>query len=259
MGRVIAFSELPTYLRRLNLSDKGRATILDSNILITATYDVRDEYSDVRQILTVLEENGYRLFATVNTKAEYLEYRRRIILTEAILDAVDEYSKLKFPKRARAKISTLKGSLKTAMGADPERDFVFGDVQLKKIKKEISAGPHSGQLGWLELCADFLSGRLQELADDLQNSGIEYVSQHDRSQSHLFHTKIDWPNAMGISEKTGASFSDSMILNAFQCSHCPFIVSMDFDVGYAVLADSRLKDAVVPDRLAAEYRHYHFK
>ena len=49
-----------------------------------------------------------------------------------------------------------------------------------------------------------------------------------------------------------------MILNAFQCSHCPFIVSMDFDVGYAVLADARSKDTIMPDRLAAEYCHYHF-
>ena len=132
------------------------------------------------------------------------------------------------------------------------------DVQLKKIKKEFSAGPHSGQLAWLEFCEEFLSGRLQELERDLRDSGIEYVSQNEPSQSHLFHTKIDWPEAMEISEKTGVSFSDSMILNAFQCSSCPFIVSMDFDVGYAVLADPRMKDAIMPDRIANEFRHYHF-
>lgn len=259
MGRVIAFSELAAYLHQLKLGPKDRATILDSNVLITATYDVRDDYTGVQTVLSILAENGYRLLATVNTKAEYLEYQRRIILTETLLDAMDEYSKLKLPKRARAKISTLKGSLKTAVGSDPERDFVFGDVQLKKIKKEFSAGPHSGQLGWLELCAGFLSGRLKELEADLSDSGIEYISQHEPSQAHLFNTKIGWSDAIGISEKTGMSFSDSMIINAFQCSNCPFIVSMDFDVGYAVLADSSLKDAVMPDRLVAEYRHYHFK
>ena len=109
------------------------------------------------------------------------------------------------------------------------------------------------------MCDLFLSGRLQELEQDLRDSGVEYVSQHEPSQTKLFHSKIDWPDAMVISEKTGVSFSDSMILNAFQCSKCPFIVSMDFDIGYAVLSDPKMKDAVIPDRIANDFRHYHFK
>jgi len=258
MGRVIAFSKLPEYLAKIEASSACRATILDSNILITSAYDVRDDYEDVRDLLVTLEEHGHRLLATVNTKAEYIEYRRRIILTEALLDAVDEHSELKLPSRARARISTLKGTIKTATQADPERDFVFGDAHLKRIKKEFSAGSHSGNIGWLKFCHKFLGGRLRELETDLQESGIEYISQHDSSQTDLFTQIIDWPEAMEISEKTGVSFSDAMILNAFRCSRCPFIVSRDFDIGYAVLADSRLKDAVMPDRLAREYRHYHF-
>jgi predicted nucleic acid-binding protein len=260
MGQVIAFSQLPEYLERLKAASPTgtRATILDTNVLITSGYEVREEHERVHKVLDLLNDHGYRLLATVNTKAEFLEFQRRLLLTETLLDLVDEHSKARVPSAARAKIATLKGSLKTSVGADSERDFIFNDVHLKKIKKEFSAGPHSGRTGWLEICANVLDGRLKELAQELEDSGVEYVSQHDAAQVALFHTKIDWPDAMSISERTGASFSDSMILNAFQCSHCPFIVSMDFDVGYAVLADPRLKDAVVPDRLAAEYRHYHF-
>lgn len=49
-----------------------------------------------------------------------------------------------------------------------------------------------------------------------------------------------------------------MILNAFQCSRFPFIVSADFDLGYAALASKILKDVVMPDRIAKKYREYHF-
>lgn len=171
---------------------------------------------------------------------------------------VDEHSKVRVPRSARAKISTLKDSLRTSVEADPDRDFIFNDVHLKKIKKEFSAGTHSGKIGWLEICQTCLTGRLQELEQELLDTGVEYVSQHGPSQADLFHTKIDWPDAISITEKTGPSFSDSMILNAFQCSHCPFIVSMDFDIGYSVLADDKMKDAVMPDRITNEYRHYHF-
>jgi hypothetical protein len=74
------------------------------------------------------------------------------------------------------------------------------------------------------------------------------------TQKHLFDKIIDWPEAVEMREASDVSFSDSMILNAFQCSRCPFIVSRDFDIGYAVLADAQLKDAVMSDRMARKYR-----
>jgi hypothetical protein len=260
MGRVIGFSELPDYLAHLESSvlEKTRATILDTNVLISSNYDPRDAHDEVIRTLDLLADRNYRLLATVNTKAEYLEFQRRVFLTETLMDLTDEFSKVVLPSSARAKIATLKGTITTAARTDRDRDPVFNDIHLKKIKKEFSAGSHSGRIGWLKLCNAYLGGRLQQAADWLEECGVEYVSQHEPSQAPLFHSRIDWPEAIGISEKTGASFSDSMILNAFRCSHCPFIVSMDFDVGYAVLADPMMKDAVMPDRMVAEYRHYHF-
>jgi hypothetical protein len=260
MGKVIGFSKLPSYLASIQstFSEEKKVTFLDTNILVSSSYELRDSHEEVTGALDLLVEQGYRLLATVNTKSEFLEFQRRVQLTESLVDLTDEFSSVKLPQSARAKISTLKGSINTAIKADQERDFIFNDFHLKKIKKEFSAGDHSGRIGWLEICDTFLAGRLQIAAQNLEDRGVEYISQHNQSQARLFHKKIDWPDAMRISERTGASFSDSMILNAFQCSHCPFIVSMDFDIGYAVLADSQLKDAVMPDRIASEYRHYHF-
>src|SRR4051812_42297086 len=109
MGKVIPFSEAPAYLK--SLRDKGavQATILDTNVLVTAGYNVREGHDDVKRLLDALTSNDYRLLATVNTKAEFLEFQRRLILSENLLDAVDEFSKLKIPKSAKAKIQSLKG------------------------------------------------------------------------------------------------------------------------------------------------------
>lgn len=260
MGRVVAFSELPDYLDEIETRGPVlKATILDTNILITSTYEIRDDYADVVEILDILSERGFQFFATVNTKSEFLEFHRRLLLTENLLDSIDEHSKIKISKNVRAKIQTLKGTLKSGIESDKEKDFIFNDTQLKKIKQEFSAGDHSGHKGWLEICKLFLSDRLHKIESELSERGIEYISQHEPIQREIFHTKIDWPQALSISEKTGVSFSDAMILNAFECSHCPFIVSKDFDIGYAVLADHKMKDAVVPDQLVKDYRHYHFE
>src|SRR3989338_9204037 len=113
MGKVVGFSELPEYLSQLDKEGATfKATILDTNVLITSSYEVRDDFYDVVKVLDTLSGHGFRFFATVNTRAEFLEFHRRLILTENLLDSIDEHSKLKLPTHARAKIQSLKGSLK---------------------------------------------------------------------------------------------------------------------------------------------------
>ncbi|HRK06598.1 MAG TPA: hypothetical protein PLZ57_02415 [Pseudobdellovibrionaceae bacterium] len=258
MGKVIPFSEIEFYLTSIEKSNAPKGTILDTNVLISASYDVRDSHAQITEILDILQYKSYRIFATVNTRSEYLEFQRRLILTESLLDLVDEFSIAKLPKNARARIQTLKGSLKTSVAADSEKDEVFNESQLKKIKREFSAGPHSGQKNWLEICDTFLKGKIANEDQSLMDRGVEYISPNDESQKHLFDASLGWPEAIGICEKTGTAFSDSMILNALKASKLTFIVTLDFDVGYAALSDPNMKDVVVPDRLFKETRHYHF-
>ncbi|MEI8347221.1 MAG: hypothetical protein WCG27_07125 [Pseudomonadota bacterium] len=229
MGSVISFSNAPKYLDQVVAAGSFKSTILDTNVLIAASYDdTKEDYEVVPGLLKNLESRNSQFFATVNTKAEFLEFHRRLILTENLLDAVDEFSKLKLPKAVRAKIQSLKGTLNSSIDTDKEKNAVFNHQQIKKIKKEFSAGSHSGHLGWLALCDLFLKNRMAEVEKELSDLGVTYISQNEITDKDIFHTKIDWAGAFRISEKTGPSFSDAMILNAFQCSHCPFIVSMDF-------------------------------
>ncbi len=258
MGKVIPFSEVEEYLNSIDTIDTQKGTILDTNVLISASYDVRDSHAGVVDVWDILLQKNYRLFATVNTRSEYLEFHRRLALTENLLDMVDEFSKVKLPINAKAKIQTLKGSLKTSRATDSEKDEVFNEPQLKRIKKEFSAGPHSGQRGWLELCNIFLKGKIELEDQALVDRGVEYISSSETSQSKLFNTFLEWSDAIGICEKTGTAFSDSMILNALKSSQLFFIVTLDFDIGYAALSDPNMKDVVVPDRLFKEYKYYHF-
>lgn len=258
MGRVIPFSEIESYLVSIEKLDEHKGTILDTNVLISASYDLRESQTQVAVILDVLQRKNYRVFATVNTRSEYLEFHRRLILTESLLDMIDEFSRVKMPKTARARIQTLKGSLKTSVAADPDKDEVFNDSQLKKIKKEFSAGPHSGQQNWLDICETFLKNKISLSDRDLMDRGVEYISPNTESQKALFDASLDWSAAIDICERTGASFSDSMILNALKASKFLFVVTLDFDIGYAALSDPKIKDVVVPDRLYRQFKNYHF-
>lgn len=135
MGRVIPFSEIELYLNSIEKMDPIKGTILDTNILISASYELRDLHHEVVNLWEVLQKRNYRLFATVNTRSEFLEFQRRLILTENLFDITNATSKVKISQRAKAKIQTLKGSLTTSVLADSEKDQVFNESQLKKIKK----------------------------------------------------------------------------------------------------------------------------
>lgn len=235
-----------------------KGAILDTNILISASYEMRDSHHDVVNLWAALQQRKYRLFATVNTRSEFLEFQRRLILTENLFDMVDQHSRVKLSSRARAKIQTLKGSLMTSVSADSERDEVFNEIQIKKIKKEFSAGPHSGQRNWLEICELYLKDQIASADQDLFDRDVEYISPNEPDQKNLFNSSIGWETAINICENSGTSFSDSMILNALKSSKLFFIVTLDFDIGYAALSDPNMKDVVVPDRLFKEFKNYHF-
>lgn len=261
MGQVIAFSEFTMYYKQRQLRhDFVPGTIIDTNILIALTYEMNannEEVIDFFDIHLAPEQNkGLRFFTTVNTRSEYLDFYRRLIMTENLRDLMDQNSAWKTSTKARAQIQYQSGILKRREqhGGDP----VFNDTQIKSIKSAFSAGRHSGQDGWLLICEQVLQKRLDEVEHEIQDLGVEYISQHEPEQKDLFSEEMDWSDAKRIAEKTCLGLSDAMILNALQCSRFPFIVSADFDLGYAVLASKSLKDVIMPDSVARKYRGYHF-
>jgi hypothetical protein len=234
--------------------------ILDTNILISLTYEVKANHDEVVEFfddhLTKERDREFRFFSTVNTRSEFLDFNRRLIMTERLRDAADEKSRLKIPARAKAQIQYQSGQLRRReqQGGDP----VFNDTQVKAIKSAFSAGRFSGQAGWLMLCEEFLSGQLEIAEQALVEFGVEYISPNEPEQAELFSRRIEWSDARKIAEQTCLGLSDAMILNALQCSRLPFVISTDFDLGYAVMASSEMKDVVMPDSVAAKYRSYHF-
>ncbi|MBL7546086.1 MAG: hypothetical protein JNL11_19865 [Bdellovibrionaceae bacterium] len=65
MGKVIPFSQIDTYTSSLEDSGAFRGTIFDTNILISASYEIRDSHTEVVDLWAYLQKKKYRLFATV--------------------------------------------------------------------------------------------------------------------------------------------------------------------------------------------------
>lgn len=259
MGQVIPFSEVNGYIDSLHASDAAVHAILDTNILAALTYEVKPNHEKVTDLMFQLESKGVGLFATVNTKQEFVDFHRRLLLTENLLDITDAHSKVKIHREAKQQIQRAHASIMSrhkTHGSDP----IFSDTQIKDIKREFSAGSHSGHMGWLSFCVVYLKLQLLDIEQRLEDRGITYLSPNDSTQAAYFTTSpLRWPDAIGLVCHTGISMTDAMILNCLRSSTCQFVVSTDFDLGFAVLADATFNKAVVmPDDMCREFRHYHF-
>lgn len=255
MGKVYGFSELQKYLGGEG-SSVFRGAILDTNILAAATYEIKNENQQVIEFLDLLKEERFRLFATVTTRSELLDFHRRLILTERLESLLGNNSPVRITKHAKATISSQIATMRVreGRGSDP----IFVDREIKNIKKAFSAGPHSGFKGWLALCEAFLANQLSEIDNNLIELGVEYLSPNEENTKELFTKKPEWKNAVILSEYSGLGFSDALILNMLQSSHILFAISLDFDFGYAISSDTTLKDVFVPDSNKNELRSFHF-
>lgn len=253
MGRIVAFSEFEDYLKKLSTQDFARGCILDANILISLTYEARDDREEVINFLDILALSGFKCFTTVTTRAEFLDFHRKLIMTENLLEALLPTSTIKLSSKARAKIQSEKGQLTRSKGP------IFFDGHLKRIRAAFSENSDSEFDSWKKVCNLFLSGKISAIDEELQNLEITYVSQNEESQKDFFTKKIDWPEARRISEETCLGISDSMILNALQCSRFPFVVSADSDFAFAALSSIGIKDVVMPDKAAERARSFPYE
>ena len=112
MGKVVAFSETVSYFERLDESNFVRGTVLDTNILISLTYEIKSDYEEVVEFVDKLLDENFKLFTTVNTKSEFLDFHRRLFITEHLRDMVAPDSTWKISKAARAQIQSQSGQLR---------------------------------------------------------------------------------------------------------------------------------------------------
>ena len=253
MGRVVRFSEFEDYYAGLqNRKGPMPGTILDANVIIALSYPPKKFHTRIFEFLRrQIYSKNIPCFTTVNTTAEFLEFHRRLLMTEDLRDSVDEFSKANLSNKKRQTIRYYSQKLKQreiTQGADP----VFYDREIKNIREKFCSSGSKGLSMWNSLCNTFLYPKLYEEYQSLQKLNVKYLSSYKDEQRHLFSQKITWESAIDICATTCVGFSDAMILNALQASKFQFVISLDSDIAYAVLSDSSLKDVVMPDGLISE-------
>ncbi len=244
MGSVAPFSSIQTVLKN---AGKPSGCLLDTNFIIAALYEPHRFNEAVVALFDILADFKIPLYVSLSTRSEFIDIQRRIIITEALMGMAAEQSKWRISVAVLKELRNHKRWINTQ--AEKNEMPILSDARIKACKQIFLPRNVSGQSGWLEICRQFLSPLLSTWDDAVARMGIHYIGARETEDEALFVSRLHWEAMYELSAKTCLSSMDAMILNVFNSSVFSILVTTDYDLAYAILAEKNLKTVMVPDSL----------
>jgi predicted nucleic acid-binding protein len=241
------------FLSSLN-EDLKKGVLADTNVLISATYDLDPANEQAVVFFDLLAEHEVPIFCNVNVKSEFLEIHRRIIFTEALLDFESQVDKSKLPSDLTRKLNSIRtqAEKRTKQGKLPLR---LPEAEIKDFKMKMSEITDESRDLWTALCEDRVINKLSAVWNEAETElGLNFLSTRREDQSVYFEGSPTWEGAMALMESYGLSSSDAMIINMFMCSKFIAMVTSDLDVAHSIKKiGNKAKVVFLPDNLAERF------
>lgn len=275
MANRIGFKE---FLKKVS-GQNSLELIVDANVIIASRDKKHRDYKTIQEFYDSLDQLSadLTLFTTVTTKAEFLEYYRRKILTEGILElyklnkerkVISDRVKTVIENQVRARNlrqnrevqrqekieKVLESHSVDTTEFDVEEFSVdanyFKDSEIKEIKKAFRARNVDNESGWISFCSKILVKRLHALEGELDQLCYYLTTRDKESLKYFTKTDVEWRAATQICGESGMGYSDAMILNMANHTSIEHILTLDFDMVYGGHFSSPSKTVITPtDRL----------
>ena len=222
--------------------------VVDTNILISATYDSDVFFEQTNDLLDLVVENKIPLFCNVNVRSEFLEIQRRITFTEALLSFESATKLATLPVGLAKKLSSIRSNQRKRE-EDERRPLRLSENDIKDFKSLMIRENFDARNLWREFCREYVGDQLlsswNEVVEDL---GLNFISLRAEDHDAYLASVPSWESAVELMSSEGLSSSDAMIVNMFQTSKFEAILSSDADVGTAVASLKRPdKICLLPD------------
>ena len=238
----------------LNVLEKtpkvSKGIVVDTNVLISATYDSDKFYDSTTDFMDLVVENNVPLYCNVNVRSEFLEIHRRIIFTEALLDFYQAAGPSKLPAPIAIQLGkwTKSNESKKSSGKAPLK---LSEPDLKEIKFALMEISDGGRDLWTAICEDRIGNKLESVWNMVESEfGLNFLTTREEDSTSLVTQTPSWEDAVKLIEKFGISSSDSMIVNIFSCSSLVALATSDKEVAHTIEKISNgNKFCFVPDSL----------
>ncbi|MCM0604464.1 MAG: hypothetical protein KA715_00065 [Xanthomonadaceae bacterium] len=246
MGKVISTTH---FLNESPIRKEDRSLLIDTNVLFAYVYEPHVFNEAATLILEGAVKSGLSIYCGMSVRTEFLELQRKTILTEQLLSMLSSKTKWKISHALRAEIQ----KHKIWLDQQPAKNElpILTDGRLKQIKKTFTPSGHSGQIGWMKFCNEYLSDLYSSWKTHSEKLGLNYLGARESEQEKdLFNKPLKWSEAYELISKTGLSSNDALILNLFLSSKISHLATFDFDMAYGFLAEKNNSQfVVVPDSI----------
>lgn len=279
MSNRIGFKE---FLRKLN-KDTPVQLIVDANVIIACRDKNHKDRKTIQEFYAELDKvtSKKTLFTTVTTKAEFLEYYRRKLITEGILELykknkvnkiISDKVKQEIENQVRLRNSRQnrevekqekKEKILESMDVDTTEMALeefsidanyFKDAEIKAIKKSFRARDVEPETGWIKFCELVLLDKLHSL-EKLLDELCHYLTTRDpEAKKYFLKDDVEWRAATQICGETGMGYSDAMILNMANHTSIVHILTLDFDMVYGGHFSANGKVLLTPTERLKSYK-----
>lgn len=241
----LPFSDIDQYLKSVQ-GDIG--CLADTSYLIALGDRDHQLHEDAIFMHEKLADFNVRMFVSVTVRSEFIDFHRRMILTETLMGMLAPSSKWRISAAVRKELNSQKGWIDNQLGSG--NDPYLTDSRIKDCKQIFLPKSQSGQIGWVELCKEYLAGKLLVAWNEIVSTAqLHYIDMRADDSKDLFRKELQWDSMYRLAEESAIGSHDAMILNLFDSSIFPFLLTMDFDLAYGVMLSAPDKTALVPDNL----------
>lgn len=140
--------------------------VVDTNILISATYDGDTFFEQTNDLLDLVFESNVPLYYNVNVRAEFLEIQRRITFTDALLSFESSTKMVTLPMQLAKKLGSIRSNQKKREETG-RRNLRLSEFDIKEFKSlMIKESTPSGNL-WREFCHEYVGQQLLAAWEDV--------------------------------------------------------------------------------------------
>jgi predicted nucleic acid-binding protein len=208
--------------------------VLDTNVLISATYDGDTSFDQTVEFFDLIAENSVPVFCNANVRMEFLEIHRRIIFTEALLDFSSVIDKALLPPALVKTLNswTTQNSTRKKAGKTPLR---LGEADLKSAKFQLSSISDGQRDLWTVLCSDRIGNKLTKLWEKTESElGLNFLSLRKSDQTESEEKPAAWPATIALVEQEGLSSTDAAIISSFLASDFGAFLTSDQEVATTI-------------------------
>jgi hypothetical protein len=230
MDACLPFSDIDIFLKKI---EKPKGCIADTSFLIALSDKDHHFFEDAQFMFDKLVEYQIPLFVSVSARSEYVDFIRRLIVTESLMGMLAPTSKWKISASVRKILTSQQGWIDNH--AKQERLPYMNDTRIKICKQTFLPRNQSGQVGWTEFCKEFLATELLKAWENLvELLDLNYIDMRAEDTKNLFRKQLRWEDMYRISEDSALGSNDAMILNLLDSSIFPLVMTSDFDLAYGV-------------------------